>query len=452
MSTFVLKEYVVNRKRIGKGSFSTIYKGYSTKTNKNYAIKEIVFDKKQKKTNIKREFSLLKKLNHPHIIKLHDVIIDTNYNNIYFIIDYYSKGDLSQFLKRRPLKEKYCKKYLKQLASGLEYLLSNNILHRDLKPQNILLTDAYDIKLTDFGFARIIDKNEMINTLCGSPMYMAPEIINKRDYNIKSDLWSVGIIMYEMVYGNVPYKVSNFIELIKKINQETIIFNDKIRISKECHDLLVNLLQKNPSRRISWEDFFNHPWFSTDMLLTDANNLMEISFSNNLPNIDKYNVDEEQFCSFIHQSIQDIKAKSVTDSQNEDLEMNFLESIDDYQSANESEASSYEEFLDINNENNGNETNGNENNRNETNRNENIETLTETKSYTPSQAIPINKKLLSNRIRNMDNGFILINSREVYRSSEPTKNKTITDSFKEYLYSSIDIIKQSYNYISNKSV
>ena len=211
MSTFVLKEYVVNRKRIGKGSFSTIYKGYSTKTNKNYAIKEIVFDKKQKKTNIKREFSLLKKLNHPHIIKLHDVIIDTNYNNIYFIIDYYSKGDLSQFLKRRPLKEKYCKKYLKQLAGGLEYLLSNNILHRDLKPQNILLTDAYDIKLTDFGFARIIDKNEMINTLCGSPMYMAPEIINKRDYNIKSDLWSVGIIMYEMVYGNVPYKVSNFI-------------------------------------------------------------------------------------------------------------------------------------------------------------------------------------------------------------------------------------------------
>ena len=199
---------------------------------------------------IKREFSLLKRLNHPNIIKLHDVIIDTNFNNIYFIIDYYSKGDLASFLKRRPLKEKYCKKYLKQLACGLEYLHSNNILHRDLKPQNILLTDSYDIKLTDFGFARIIDKNEMINTLCGSPMYMAPEIINKRDYNIKSDLWSVGIIMYEMLYGCVPFNVNNFIEKIKKINQDHIIFNNKIHISQECHNLLLSLLQKNPSQRI----------------------------------------------------------------------------------------------------------------------------------------------------------------------------------------------------------
>ena len=83
----------------------------------------------------------------------------------------------------------------------------------------------------------------MINTLCGSPMYMAPEIINKRDYNIKSDLWSVGIIMYEMLYGHVPFHVSNFIELIKKINNEKIIFNNII-ISNECNNLLLSLLQK----------------------------------------------------------------------------------------------------------------------------------------------------------------------------------------------------------------
>jgi len=449
----VLKEYVVNRKRIGKGSFSTIYKGYSTKTNKHYAIKEIVFDKKQKKTNIKREFSLLKKLNHPNIIKLHDVIIDTNYNNIYFIIDYYPKGDLSQFLKRRPLKEKYCKKYLKQLSCGLEYLLSNNILHRDLKPQNILLTDTYDIKLTDFGFARIINKNEMINTLCGSPMYMAPEIINKRDYDIKSDLWSVGIIMYEMIYGGVPYRVNNFIELLKKINHEQITFDEKIYTTKECNDLLKNLLQKNPLQRITWDDFFNHSWFSTDTLLNDTNNLLEISFSNNLPNIDKYNVDERQFCSFIHQSIiQDNKSNS--NSQNEELEMNFLESLDEYISANDSDdnddddddedddlnISSYEDMTLV----------------------PSMRTTTSTsymseisKSYVPSQAIPINNKHTSNRNINIDNDneFVLINTADIYHSSEPTsKKKTITDSFKEYLYSSIDILKQSYNYISNKSV
>lgn len=438
MSTFVLKEYVVNRKRIGKGSFSTIYKGYSTKTNKNYAIKEIVFDKKQKKLNIKREFSLLKKLNHPNIIKLHDVIIDTNLNNIYFIIDYFPKGDLAQFLKKRALKEKYCKKYLKQLSCGLEYLLSKNILHRDLKPQNILLTEAYDIKLTDFGFARIIDKNEMINTLCGSPMYMAPEIINKRDYNIKSDLWSVGIIMYEMLYGHVPFHVNNFIELIKKINNENIVFDSNIIISNECHNLLISLLQKNPTQRINWDAFFIHPWFQNDELLNQANNLLEISFSNNLPNINKYTVDEKQFCSFIHQSIQENK-NSINNSQNDDLEMNFLESVEEYVSANEID----NDIIENDNEN----DSINENYNDSINEKE-FENIVSKQSYTPSQAIPIKSKIK----RNIDNDFVLINSKEIYRNSEPLIKKTITDSFKEYLYSSIDIIKQSYNYINNKSV
>ena len=168
MSTFIVNEYIINRKRIGKGSFSTIYKGYSTKNNEVYAIKEIVVDKKQNKSLVKRELSVLKTLDHPSIVKLHDVIIDTSYNNIYFVLDYYPKGDFAKFLDNKPLKEKFCRKYLKQLAQGLEYLLSKDILHRDLKPQNILLTNEYNIKITDFGFAKQIDKNALINTLCKS--------------------------------------------------------------------------------------------------------------------------------------------------------------------------------------------------------------------------------------------------------------------------------------------
>ena len=155
---------------------------------------------------------------------------------------------------------------------------------------------------------------------------------------------------------------------------------------------VIKFITKNPSQRINWEEFFNHQWFENDALLNDANNLLEISFSNNLPNINKYNVDEKQFCSFIHKSIQDIKGKSITDSQNEDLEMNFLESFEDYVSANETdddndndnEISSYDiDKSDISN-------------------------------HIPSQAIPINKPKT-----NIDNDFILINSREVYRNSEP---------------------------------
>ena len=215
MFAIIIKDYIAS-KRIGKGSFSNIYKGYSTKKNKEYAIKEVFIDKKNNKSNVKREFLVLKKLNHPNIVKLHDLIVDTNYNNIYFVFDYYSKGDLAKFLDNKPLKEKFCKKYIKQLSDGLKYLLDKDILHRDLKPQNILLTNEYNIKITDFGFARKINKDVLLNTLCGSPMYMAPEIINKQDYNYKSDLWSVGVILYQMFYGTVPFNVNNFVQLIKK--------------------------------------------------------------------------------------------------------------------------------------------------------------------------------------------------------------------------------------------
>ena len=189
-------------------------------------------------------------------------------------MDYFAKGDLSQFLNGKPLREKYCKKYMRQLSQGLEYLLNNNILHRDLKPQNILLTDEFNIKITDFGFARKFEKNYIFNTLCGSPMYMAPEIINKRDYTYKSDLWSVGIIMYEMLHGYTPYKVNNFLELLTFVNKNDILI--KIEITPGCRNLLLSLLKKNHNERLDWDDFFNHPWFSINEIQLEENNLMDI--------------------------------------------------------------------------------------------------------------------------------------------------------------------------------
>ena len=138
MSTFTLDNYSVDRKRIGKGSFSTIYKGKQNTTGKLYAIKEIPVENINKiKENIKRKFNLMKNLNHENIIKLHNVIIDSRYNNIYLVLDYYPKGDLANFLNKRPLKEIYAQKYMIQLSNGLQYLYNNKILHRDLKPQNI---------------------------------------------------------------------------------------------------------------------------------------------------------------------------------------------------------------------------------------------------------------------------------------------------------------------------
>ena len=459
-STFIVNEYIINRKRIGKGSFSTIYKGYSTKNNKIYAIKEITIDKKQNKSNVKRELSVLKTLDNPYIVKLHDVIIDTNYNNIYFILDYYPKGDFAKFLNHKPLKEKYCRKYMKQLSQGLEYLLNKDILHRDLKPQNILLTNEYNIKITDFGFAKQIDKNSLITTLCGSPMYMAPEIINKQDYDIKSDLWSVGVILYEMAFGYVPFNVGTFLELIKKMNSNEIDFtNKKIKLSSECIELMKSLLTKDPKLRITWDEFFMHKWFLNDELMKQENNLLEISFSGSssmsmsIPKLSNFKNDR-QFCSFTYESIvqnknlnlsendniftkelTNIKKKDVNnDTLNDIDDLNFLDSISENSTSIDETDS---EYLSID-----------ENDIDIKNKNKNDYLFNSNFKYEKSEPINIKK----NKFNNSDE-FEILDISLIKQQSLPVQTKTVTQSLKEYLYSSINLIKQSYNYVSsNKSI
>ena len=480
--TFKLNDYIVYKKHIGKGSFSTIYKCYHKLTKLEYALKEIIIEKDKNKKNIKRELNLMKKLNHPNIIKLHDVIIDSSLNYIYFIMEYHKKGDLSKFLNGRALKEKYCKKYLRQLSNGLEYLLINNILHRDLKPQNILLTDDYNIQITDFGLARKFNKDFMFNTLCGSPMYMAPEIINRRDYNNKSDLWSVGIIMYEMLHGYTPFKVTNFFDLIRYINKNQITIN--ITISEECENLLLGLLQQNVNKRIEWVSFFNHKWFIENELLKEENNLLNISlnsYSNfkNLPNINNFNLNENQFCSFIHTSIiengskKEEKATHATYDNHDNL--NLLIN-NDYSDIDSSDSSDYLSLDDTTCEADSNINIGNINsdyiysgseiydineindiyntNENRINKSRNIPIIPKTKNNNNSfeyEIVSSNYSKLGNSILKKKE-FVIINPKYVNSISLPVEDnrtKPLTESLKEYLNSSIKIIKSSYNYINN---
>ena len=444
-TTFNIKDYVVDRRRIGKGSFSTIYKCRHSDTDKQYALKEITIDKNKNKTSIKREFEIMRKLNHENIVKIHDVIIDTQLNNIYFIMDYYEYGDLSKFLNKKPLKEKFTRKYMKQLSNGLKYLLDNNILHRDLKPQNILLSKNYDIKITDFGFATYYTKDTIINTLCGSPMYMAPEIITKNGYDYKSDLWSVGIILYEMIHGYTPFNVQNFIELIKEIKKKNIII--KVDVSESCKELIYSLCKTNPYERINWSEFFDHRWFDNDEIINDENKLFNVSF-NSLPNINKYNINEKQFCSFRH--------KSITDKES-NLEFNFLEDSQDELDEDELD----EDELD--------EDELDEDELEDSNSDEYISAdetnqyLDESSNLEPSNHNGTCYADLENELSFIEvvkpidipqkkNEFIFVNPTDMNTISLPTMKKTITSSFKEYLYSSMKILKYSYDYMSNNSI
>ncbi len=289
--------YVYSTNPIGDGSFSTVYKGYGKDNEEPVAIKKINKTKVQDHERIDMEIEIMKKLDHPHIIKLYETIID-NKSNIYLIMEYCPGGNLAEFLSGKPLKEKYAKKFMIQMVSALQYLISKKIIHRDLKPQNILLFNQDTIKIIDFGFAKCfynddsynnndnnLDKN-MIQTICGSPIYMAPEIIKCDNYTIKTDLWSVGIILYEMLVGCPPYKAKTHIELVRKIDTLPVIIPNSIKLSNNCSALIFRLLQKNSNKRISWDEFFHHDWFNskssqiTNFQTDSLTNSTEISIKN----------------------------------------------------------------------------------------------------------------------------------------------------------------------------
>ena len=230
MNGFIIGNYKCNKPRIGRGAFSNIYKGENINTKMPVAIKEMPFDKIKKiKENVKREFTLLKTLDHPNIIKLYDVFFDEFSKNIYFMIDLYEMGDLSKYLNGKKIKEKYAKNYMRQIKDGLEYLYNKKILHRDLKPQNILVSKINTLVITDFGFARYFESDVMLQTICGSPLYMAPEILLKKNYTNSSDLWSVGFILYEILLGCVPFKTKIQFDLKHKIKKKNISYPDNFK-------------------------------------------------------------------------------------------------------------------------------------------------------------------------------------------------------------------------------
>lgn len=177
-------------------------------------------------------------------------------------MEYCNAGDLSTFIKKHSaLPEATCKIFLRQLSQALMYMRSNDVSHFDLKPQNLLLTRSpyVSLKVADFGFAQHIKIGEENKTIKGSPLYMAPEILLKNRYDAKADLWSIGVILYECLFGKAPYSSKTLQELLEKIKRKQKIDIPKnSKISQECEDLLSRLLNHCPEKRISFEDFFSH--------------------------------------------------------------------------------------------------------------------------------------------------------------------------------------------------
>tara|TARA_Y100000996_G_scaffold413851_1_gene403080 strand:- start:4681 stop:5706 length:1026 start_codon:yes stop_codon:yes gene_type:complete len=270
---------------IGKGNYSIVYKGYSHQNNQIYAIKKINYQTRYKKY-IDDEIELMRLVNHNNIIELYDVLYRHEY--IYLILEYCHYGDLHSYIKENIcLSESDSLNFFKQIIYGLKHLIDKNIYHRDLKPHNILITIDKKIRICDFGLAKKIDNIDLNTTICGSPMYMAPEIFESNTYDDKSDIWSLGLILFEMLGGYHPFKSSNIEDLKFKIKNVKI--PDIKHITKSTKKLLNSLLEKNIEKRISWNKLFNlellNPIYTQHIQIVENNTQTKIDDIINLHRI-----------------------------------------------------------------------------------------------------------------------------------------------------------------------
>ena len=270
------------------------------------------------KTALYDEINILKGLQHPHIVALYDCLEGTNH--IHLVMEFCPWGDLSVFLRKREaaarqsdlvdifkrypnpkaagLNEVIVRHFLQQLASALQFLREKSLVHRDIKPQNLLINPTAQylakrdpenskyglsdrtaitpiagllnlpmLKLADFGFARVLPKTALAETLCGSPLYMAPEILRYEKYDATADLWSVGTVLYELLTGRPPFRAANHIDLLRKVEQsrDVIRFPEEPTVSSDMKEFIRALLKRNSVERMGFNDFFDHRLIKGDI-------------------------------------------------------------------------------------------------------------------------------------------------------------------------------------------
>ena len=279
--------YII-KETIGKGTFSKVKLAKHILTNELVAIKILEKSKILDEENIKRiekEIYYLKKLNHINIITIYEII--ENISNYYIVMEYASNGNLFNYIiKNEHLSEKESSYFYFQLLKCIEFIHLNNITHRDIKAENILLTygEKKIIKLIDFGLSNEYNtskhKDKLLSTPCGSPCYIAPEIINGEKYNgLYTDIWASGILLFTMICGYLPFDDRNDEILFEKILNNKVEFPSEIKLSKDCKDLILKILNKNPEKRIKLKDIFEHKFIEYGKELYEKN-VCEKKFDN----------------------------------------------------------------------------------------------------------------------------------------------------------------------------
>ncbi|EOA20652.1 hypothetical protein CARUB_v10000965mg [Capsella rubella] len=251
-------------KLVGCGAFAKVYHGRNTGTGQSVAIKVVSKQRLHKgglNANIQREIAIMHRLRHPCIVRLFEVLATKS--KIFFVMEFAKGGELFAKVSKGRFCEDLSRRYFHQLISAVGYCHSRGIFHRDLKPENLLLDDKLDLKISDFGLSALTDQirpDGLLHTLCGTPAYVAPEVLAKKGYDgAKIDVWSCGIILFVLNAGYLPFNDHNLMVMYRKI------YKGEFRIPKwtspDLRRLLTRLLDTNPLTRITIEEIIHDPWF-----------------------------------------------------------------------------------------------------------------------------------------------------------------------------------------------
>eukprot|EP00013_Stygamoeba_regulata_P003090 CAMPEP_0177638032 /NCGR_PEP_ID=MMETSP0447-20121125/5277_1 /TAXON_ID=0 /ORGANISM="Stygamoeba regulata, Strain BSH-02190019" /LENGTH=440 /DNA_ID=CAMNT_0019139977 /DNA_START=165 /DNA_END=1487 /DNA_ORIENTATION=+ len=281
---------------IGTGTFSRVKRGVEKTTGREVAIKIVKKTRLEAKqlVQMEREIQILKSVKHPHVVSVLDV--HATDKKIYLVLELVREGELFDLITSVKLDEATACTVARQLLDALCYLHSLQIAHRDLKPENILLdrdpaTGSMTVKITDFGLATVVDAECMLMTLCGTPQYVAPEIIENitskcpKGYGKEVDMWSLGVILYILLSGSPPFFSEKMNELFGQIQRAAPEYPPELwgSVSAEAIDLVKHLLDVDPARRYSAHQAMEHPWIKMHMSDTSLPAVESENVSENLP-------------------------------------------------------------------------------------------------------------------------------------------------------------------------
>ncbi|KAG5000910.1 hypothetical protein AAZX31_08G214900 [Glycine max] len=275
--SIILNKYEMGRV-LGQGNFAKVYHGRNLNTNESVAIKVIKKEKLKKERlvkQIKREVSVMKLVRHPHIVELKEVMATKG--KIFLVMEYVNGGELFAKVNNGKLTEDLARKYFQQLISAVDFCHSRGVTHRDLKPENLLLDQNEDLKVSDFGLSALPEQRRadgMLLTPCGTPAYVAPEVLKKKGYDgSKADIWSCGVILFALLCGYLPFQGENVMRIYRKAFRAEYEFPEWI--STQAKNLISKLLVADPGKRYSIPDIMKDPWFQVGFMRPIAFSIKE---------------------------------------------------------------------------------------------------------------------------------------------------------------------------------